>query len=268
MVLVVKIGDRVLDRALTPNSLTDLGRVSKDTPTAIVHGGGNTVTRIAEKLGVEQKFVTSPKGFRSRITDAETIQVYTMVMAGKINKEIVRRLQEWKIPGVGLSGLDGGLIRAERKNKLIIQDERGRRRIIDGGYTGKITNVNVSLLQTLLAANYLPVVAPVAMGTDYEALNVDGDRTAAYIAGAIHAEHLLLLTDVDGVSLEGHAVKTLRAAEAEKNLRKIGPGMITKIYAALEALNMGVEKVVIARGDGEAPFSSALTKDRGTLILP
>lgn len=258
----------MLDQALSSESLNDLQLISRKTPTALVHGGGNTVTRIAEKLGVEQKFVTSPKGFRSRYTDAETIQVYTMVMAGKINKEIVRRLQESKIPAIGLSGLDGGLIRAERKEKLIIQDERGRRRIVDGGYTGQITSVNGPLLQTLLAANYLPVIAPVAMGTEYEFLNVDGDRTAAHLAAALQAESLLLLTDVDGISLEGKPVRSLSAPEAKKSLQKIGPGMITKIYAALEALSMGVEKVVIARGSGEAPFSSALTKDAGTLILP
>ncbi len=267
MALVVKIGDRVLERTLSSESLADLELISRETPTIIVHGGGNTVTRIAEKLGVEQKFVTSPKGFRSRHTDAETIQVYTMVMAGKINKEIVRRLQARKIPAVGLSGLDGGLIRAERKEKLIITDERGRRRIVDGGFTGQITSVNHSLLQTLLSANYLPVIAPVAMGTNFESLNVDGDRTAAHVAGTLHAEHLLLLTDVDGVSLEGNPVRSLHAGEAKKSLQKIGPGMITKIYAALEALSMGVEKVIIARGNRDAPFSSAL-KDSGTVIMP
>src|SRR5215470_17270621 len=115
MVLTVKIGDRVIADVLSTQTLRDLKSVSEKTPTILVHGGGGTVTRVAEKLGVRQRFVISPEGFRSRFTDEETIEVYTMVMAGKINKHIVQRLQQEGIPAVGLSGLDGGLIRADRK---------------------------------------------------------------------------------------------------------------------------------------------------------
>src|SRR5208283_2813450 len=146
MVVVVKIGDKVMRSAFSEDALNDFAEVTHETQTVLVHGGGDTVTSIAEKLGVHQRFVTSPEGFRSRYTDSETIQVFTMVMAGKINKEIVRHLQSRKIPAVGLCGLDGALIRAERKQKLIVKDERGRRLIIDGGYTGKITHIDDSLL--------------------------------------------------------------------------------------------------------------------------
>src|SRR5208283_85341 len=146
MTIVIKMGDRVINSVLSESTLNDLAKITHQTPTVLVHGGGDTVTSIAEKLGVHQRFVTSPEGFRSRYTDSETIQVFTMVMAGKINKEIVRHLQSRKIPAVGLCGLDGALIRAERKQKLIVKDERGRRLIIDGGYTGKITHIDDSLL--------------------------------------------------------------------------------------------------------------------------
>src|SRR5713101_3743722 len=123
MALVIKIGDRVIESVLASPSLQDLKSVVAETPTILVHGGGGTVTRFAEKLGVQQKFVMSPEGFRSRFTDEDTIQVYTMVMAGKINKQIVRKLQQNKIPAVGLSGLDGGLIKAQRKRRLVVSDE-------------------------------------------------------------------------------------------------------------------------------------------------
>jgi len=266
MTIVVKIGGRVMSSVISESALNDLAQITDHIPTILVHGGGNTVTSIAEKLGVHQKFVTSPEGFRSRYTDAETIQVFTMVMAGKINKEIVQRLQGRKISGIGLSGVDGALIRGERKQKLVVKDERGRRRMIEGGYTGKVTHVDGSLLQTLLTAGYVPVIAPIALGSENELLNLDGDRTAAYVAGAVRADILLLLTDVEGVSLSGTVVPRLNAAEAKRRVPDLGPGMITKVYAALEALSMGVSKVMISSGHRENPFTSAIEGQAGTVL--
>ncbi len=268
MVLTIKVGDRVIQSVLSEESLSDLKVVVEESPTVLVHGGGGTVTKMAERLGIPQTLVTSPEGYRSRLTNDETVEVYTMVMAGKINKEIVRRLQQSGIPAVGLSGLDGGLIRAQRKERLVVRDGRGRRRVIDGGYTGKIISVNDSLLKTLLGSGYVPVVAPVAMGEKYEPLNIDGDRTAAYVAGALQAEFLLLLTDVAGLSLGGDLVRTLKAGEAEQYLPKIGPGMITKTHAALEAVSMGVRCVKIGPGNLPNPFSTALKDGFGTSVLP
>ena len=267
MVVVFKIGGRVMNTVFNGPALDDFSQATHGTQTVLVHGGGDTVTGIAEKLGVQQKFVTSPEGFRSRYTDEETIQVFTMVMAGKINKEIVRQLQSRKVPALGLSGPDGALIRAERKKKLIVMDERGRKRVIEGGYTGKVTNVDASLLRTLITAGYLPIIAPIALGLESEPLNLDGDRTAAYVAGALQADQLILLTDVAGVSIEGEVKPRLSAEEAKSNLSKIGPGMVTKVYAALEALTMGVKKVMISSGRLDNPFTSAL-QENGTLILP
>jgi acetylglutamate/LysW-gamma-L-alpha-aminoadipate kinase len=267
MVVVIKVGDKVMGSAFSEAALDDLARIAHHTPIVLVHGGGNTVTGIAEKLGVPQKFVTSPEGFRSRYTDAETIQIFTMVMAGKINKEIVRLLQSKKVPAIGLSGLDGALIRAERKRKLIVKDDRGRKRAIDGGFTGKITSVDSSLLRTLISAGYVPVIAPIALGAESEALNLDGDRTAAYIAGALEAELLALLTDVDGVSIGGAIVPRLNPDEAKRNLSKLGPGMITKVYAALEAISMGVGKVMISPGHNKNPYTSAIEEQYGTLVV-
>jgi [amino group carrier protein]-L-2-aminoadipate 6-kinase len=266
MVLVVKVGDRVISKVLSEAGLADLRRVIQKSPTVLVHGGGDTVTSVAQALGLEQRFVVSPEGFRSRYTDAETIQVFTMVMAGKINKEIVRRLQEMGIPAVGMSGLDGGLLRASRKERIIVKDDRGRRRVIDGGYTGRITGVAAPLVESLLAANYLPVIAPVALGEQFEPLNVDGDRAAASIAGSIHADTLLLLTDVEGVSIGGSVSRELTLLDAKSSITKLGGGMITKVHAGVEALEKGVRRVIIASGSAHAPFTSALESLHGTLI--
>jgi len=266
MVVIIKLGGRVMDDALSETALNDLETVSKQTPLVLVHGGGNKVTRFAEKLGVEQKFVTSPEGFRSRYTDSETMQIYTMVMAGQVNKEIVQRLLTKKIPSIGLSGLDGALIRAERKKRLIVKDERGRRVAIEGGYTGTVKEVDKKLLVTLLDAGYVPVIAPIALGEENEALNIDGDRTAAHIAGALHADLLLLMTDVPGVSLDDTIRRKMTTNEAKNSISSLGPGMITKVYAALEAISMGVSKVTIAPGAHEMPFTSAMKNESGTVI--
>jgi len=255
-----------MDDALSEHALNDLEKVSKQTQLVLVHGGGNKVTRFAEKLGVEQKFVTSPEGFRSRYTDAETMQIYTTVMAGQVNVEIVRRLLTRKIPSIGLSGLDGGLIRAVRKKRLIVKDDRGRRVAIDGGFTGTVREVDRKLLVTLLDAGYVPVIAPIALGEEYEALNIDGDRTAAHIAGALHADLLLLMTDVEGVALNNTIQRNMTANDAKDNIPNLGPGMITKVYAALEAISMGVSKVTIAPGASDNPFSSAMNNQSGTVI--
>jgi acetylglutamate/LysW-gamma-L-alpha-aminoadipate kinase len=266
MSLVIKVGDKVMADAFSENALEDLGAVTRRIPTILVHGGGNTVTGIAEKLGVQQEFVTSPEGFRSRYTDAETMQVYTMVMAGRINKQIVTKLLSRKIPAIGLSGIDGGLIRANRKKKLIVNDERGRRKAIDGGYTGLVTHVDGGLLRTLIDAGYVPVIAPIALSEENEPLNIDGDRTAAHVATAVSAETLLLMTDVEGVKLPSGLIRNLTTDEAKENLPNFGPGMITKVYAAREAISGGIHRVIVAPGKGDLPYTAALNGERGTSI--
>lgn len=266
MVLAIKLGGSTLKEGVAPDFIADLKETHAKEKVVLVHGGGREVTDIATKLGKEQKFVFSPEGFRSRYTDRETAEIYTMVMSGKINKEIVATLQSHSIPAVGVSGVDGGLIRAERKKKLVIVDERGRKRIIDGGYTGKITTVNAGVLKALLESGYMPVVAPIALGEEFEYLNIDGDRTAAYVAGAVKAKALILLTDVPGVYIAEKLVPKFTVKEAEAALPKIGPGMSTKIYAAMEALKMGVGKVIITSGLGKEPIKSALTHKAGTVI--
>jgi len=266
MLTVVKIGGSTLEEGVSQVFVEDLKNMLLSNEVVLVHGGGVEVTDFASKLGFEQKFVVSPRGFRSRYTDRETAEVYTMVMVGKINKQLVSALESRGIPAVGLSGLDGLLIKAERKKRLIILDERGRRRVIDGDYSGKIVDINASLLKLLLCNRYVPVVAPVAIGNEFELLNVDGDRAAAHIGGALKADALVLLTDVEGVAVDGKLISKLTMSEAKEILPKIGHGMITKIYAAIEALEKGVKKVVIANGLEKTPISSSLEERHGTVI--
>ena len=265
---VFKIGDRALANAFSDSSLRDLEQVYRHIQTVLVHGGGDTVTRIAEQLSIPQEFITSPEGYKSRLTDEQTIEVYTMVMGGKVNKRIVRDLLKTGIRAVGLSGIDGGIIQATRKARIIAKDPNGRRRVIDGGFTGHITSVGRQLIDTVLSEKYLPVIAPIALGTSFEPLNVDGDRAASRIATAIGADLLVLLTDVDRILVEGKPVEKWSVDEAKRNLPILGPGMNTKVQAAIEAVSHGVGKAVIGPSAGESPYSAAIAAETGTVIIP
>ena len=262
----MKIGGDIYQKGLTSELTDDIKKVLENEKLVIVHGGGDEVTSIAQKLGKQQSFITSPGGIRSRYTDEETAEIFTMVMAGKINKAIVRWLLSKGINAVGLAGLDAGMLRAERKKKLVIIDERNRKRVIDGGYTGKIVRVDTSILGLLVEKGYVPVISPIALGEDYEFLNVDADRAAAQIAGALKADMAVFLTDVQGLLMKGDFVKTLSMKEAESLLPKIGAGMDKKVLASIEALKAGAKEAVISSGLIVEPITSALTHKKGTVI--
>jgi len=263
--IVIKIGGSVVD-GLHESTVPDLKSIIDHDKVILVHGGGKEVTNIAEKLGKEQKFVVSPGGIRSRYTDKETAQIYTMVMSGKINKEIVMMLQKHGINAVGLSGIDGAILKAERKKKLIIVDERGRKIVIDGGYTGKINDVNASLLHTITAGGYIPIVSPVALSEEFDLLNVDGDRAAAYVAAGVKADSVIFLTNVNGLMMDNKLVTNLKVGEAKEMLPKIGFGMEKKVLACTEAVSMGVKQAIIASAQVLNPISSALKHDNCTVI--
>jgi len=264
--IILKIGGDIFEKGMTKILSEDIRKILQKDKVVLVHGGGDQVTRIAERLGKSQVFVTSPSGIRSRYTDEETVQIYTMVMAGKMNKAIVRWLLSEGIPAVGLSGLDGGILTAERKKQLLIVDERNRKKIVEGGYTGKIRQVNRELLELLVGNGYVPVIAPAALGRDYELLNVDSDRAAANIAGSMKAERVIFLTDVEGVVLEGKYVKRLSVQEAERLLSKIGAGMDKKVLASIEAVKAGVREAIISSGLIEGPVIKAMNHEVGTVI--
>ena len=263
--ITIKIGGSVVDN-LHPTTISDIKKVAETEGVVLVHGGGKEVTKVCEQLGKEPKFVTSPSGIKSRYTDKETAEIFTMVMSGRINKTKVRMLQQNGINAVGLSGVDGKVIEAERKKKLLIVNEKGRKQAIDGGYTGKISKVNAPLIKSLLDQGLTPVISPIAISEESEFLNVDGDRAAAYVAGAIKSDKVLFITNVDGLLMDDKLVQKLTLAEAKEIRPKIGPGMEKKILAATEALDMGVKEALIGNGQKENPISSAISHDNCTVI--
>lgn len=263
--ITIKIGGSVVEN-LHPSTIPDIKKVAESEGIILVHGGGKEVTKTCEMLGKEPKFVVSPSGIKSRYTDKETAEIFTMVMSGKINKTIVQMLQKNGVNAVGLSGADGKVFVAERKDKLVIINEKGRKQMIDGGYTGKVTEVNGSLLKMLLDNGYTPVISPIALSKEFDLLNIDGDRAAANVAGAIKSDKILFLTNVDGLLMNDKVVQKLTNAEAKEIRPKVGFGMEKKILAATEALDMGVSEALIANGQRENPISSAIAHQNCTVI--
>lgn len=263
--IVIKIGGSVVD-GLHSSALADIKSIAEKYKLVFVHGGGKEVTSTATKLGKEQKFIMSPGGVRSRYTDKETAEIYTMVMSGKLNKAIVQMLLRNGIKAVGIAGIDAGILKAERKKKLIIINEKGRKMVIEGGYTGKITSVDASLIGNLVRSGYTPVISPIALSEDFDFLNVDGDRAAANVAGGIKAERVIFVTDVNGLMLDGKLVNSMTLNEAKSALPKIGSGMDKKVLACIEALEMGVKEAIISSGQVENPLSRAVAHRECTVI--
>lgn len=263
--ITIKIGGSVVDN-LHPTTISDIKKVVEKEGVILVHGGGKEVTKISEQLGKEPKFVVSPSGIKSRYTDQETVEIFTMVMSGKINKTIVRLLQKNGVNAIGLSGVDAKVLQAERKKKLLIINEKGRKQAIDGGYTGKITEVNSKFVRSLLEQGYTPVISPIAISEESDFLNVDGDRAAAYVAGKVQTDKVLFITNVDGLLIDDKLVRELSLAEAKEIRPKVGFGMEKKILAATEALDMGVKEALIANGQKENPISTAIAHENCTVI--
>ena len=265
--IVIKIGGSVVD-GLHSSALADIKSIAEKYKLVIVHGGGKEVTATATKLGKQQKFIVSPGGVRSRYTDKETAEIYTMVMSGKLNKAIVQMLLRQDINAVGVAGIDGGILKAERKKKLLVINEKGRKMMIEGGYTGKITSVDASLVNDLVRSGYVPVISPIALSEEFDFLNVDGDRAAAYVAGGLKADKVIFITDVNGLILNEKLVSSMTLDQAKAASPKIGSGMDKKVLACIEALEMGVKEAVIASGQTENPVSTAMTHRNCTVIVP
>lgn len=213
----------------------------------VVHGGGPDITAFLKKVGKESAFVSG-----LRVTDAETVEIAEMVLVGKINTEIVSLLNHTGVKAVGLSGKDAELLKAEKKLATVRED--GQTRQVDIGFVGSVKEVNTTLLHDLLKEDYIPVIAPIGVGAQNESYNINADYVAAEVAGALRAEKLLLLTDVEGIygkyGDESTFISTLTQAQAHAMITDgtIAGGMIPKVEACLRTLEAGAEKAHVIDG--------------------
>lgn len=226
---------------------------------ALVHGGSEAATRLGERLGHAPRFISAPSGVRSRYTDTHTLDIFTLALAG-LNSAIVMRLQRHGVDALGLSGVDGRVLEGRRK-EAVIAVEDGRRRVIRDDCSGSVERVNARLLCTLLQLGHVPVLAPPAFSPDGP-LNVDADRAAALVAASLGAHTLLLLTNVPGLLREPSDPASLIAHIADDEMEQalgVAHGrMRIKLLAAREALQGGVERVIIADGRDDRPIARAL----------
>ncbi|MEZ0248501.1 MAG: [LysW]-aminoadipate/[LysW]-glutamate kinase [Thermoproteus sp.] len=257
--IVVKIGGSVICKDPT-NAVADLAKYASEA--VAIHGGGCAVNELMKALGLQPKFLTHPGGVVSRYTDAETLKAFVMAISW-INKSIVAALAARGVAAIGLTGADGGVVKAKRKEKVIVVDERGRQRVVDGGYSGKISEVDVKAL----LPPPLKVLAPIALSDRGELLNVDGDQIAFEVASRLKAR-LVILSDVDGLLIGGKVVERLRPEEAEALAKsdEVKGGMKRKLLAAAEAARAGVE-TIIYNGLVPSPIEKALS-GAGTHIIP
>ncbi len=220
----------------------------------VVHGGGPQIGELMNRLGMESRFV---KGLR--VTDAETMNVVEMVLVGNVNKSIVADIAAYGGQAVGLSGKDGGLIQARKLALSAGPGGSGPPELIDLGRVGEVEAINPEVLRALEGSRFIPVVAPVGVGEEGEAFNINADHVASALAVALRAERLILLSDVEGVlGTDGTLLSTLTRGESEQLIAKevIAAGMIPKVQACLEALDGGVAKTHII--DGRIPHSLVL----------
>lgn len=236
----------------------------------VVHGTSAAADALAVRMGVPARVLHSPSGYVSRYTDPETLEVFTMAATGQVNKQIVTRLQALGINAIGLSGVDGRLLGARRKDAVrAIDPVTGRQHVVRDDYTGRVEEVNGSLLRLLLNAGYMPVIAPLALGVECERLNVDGDRAAARVAGALNADTLVILTNVPGLLAnfpdESSLVRTIQRVEIEHAIQMAGGRMKKKVLAAQEALEVGVNRIVLADSRRPGPIQAAI-RGEGTVI--
>ncbi len=211
----------------------------------VVHGGGPQINEMLKKMGTPSQFVRG-----MRVTDQETMDIVEMVLVGKINKEIVNLINQHGGMAVGLSGKDGGLIRA-RKMNVTVSANGEPPEIIDIGLVGEIVGIDPTVINSLDENKFIPVIAPVGVGDKGETYNINADLVAGQVAEALHAEKLILLTDVEGVkNKNGGLLSTLKTNQARKLIEEgvVAEGMIPKVECCIEALKGGVGKTHIIDG--------------------
>jgi acetylglutamate kinase len=265
---VVKLSGKVTEDAAVLASLVEelalLHQVG--IRVCVVHGGGKQLTELAEQLGIEQTIING-----RRVTDDATLDMAKMIFAGKINTDILAALRVRGIHAVGLSGVDGNIVHAERRPpKEIVNQATGAREHVDFGHVGDIIEIDDRLLRVLLDQDYLPVVSSLGADAEGRVFNINADTIAAEIAVCLAAEKLILLSDVDGIYLRAGEPQTklsrLSGAEAEALLRDgvAAGGMIPKLQSIIELLRRGVRSAHIIKGTERNALLSEVFTDEGT----
>ncbi|WP_428699576.1 acetylglutamate kinase [Stappia sp.] len=269
-VVVVKYGGHAMGDPALGNAFArdiTLLRLAGVLP-VVVHGGGPQIGSMLDRLGIKSEFRNG-----LRVTDKATVEIVEMVLAGSINKEIVHLINAEGGKAVGLCGKDGNMVTAEKLQRRVRDPNSAIEQVLDLGFVGEPASVNPTVLRLVMKEELIPVVAPVAPGADGETYNINADTFAGAIAGALDAKRLLFLTDVPGVlDANGKLIKELTVSQARALIEDgtISGGMIPKVETCIEALERGVEGVVILNGKVPHAVLLELFTDQGagTLLRP
>lgn len=266
--VVVKFGGHAMgDKSLFKTFASDMVLLKQvGTNPLVVHGGGPQIGEMLERMAIKSEFIDG-----LRVTDEATVDIVEMVLAGSINKSIVAAINEAGGRAVGISGKDANLITASRLLRTRTDPESNIEKVIDLGFVGEPTNIDSTLIDTLILGGLIPVIAPVGQGNDGETYNINADTAAGAIAGAADAKRMLMLTDVEGVlDQSGQLIPDLTIEKANKLKENgvISGGMIPKIETCIEAVRQGAEAAVIL--DGRVPHAVLLelftSQGHGTII--
>ena len=258
--IVIKIGGgEGVDTAPLLDELP--GLLARGHRIVLVHGASAAANALADQAGLDRRQIQSPSGHLSRYTYPEMLEIFVAAAAGQVNKTLVADLQARDVNAVGISGVDGRLLVADRK-RAIRAVENGRQRVIRDDYSGKIRESHPEVLHLLLDGGFMPVVAPLALGTQSERLNVDGDRAAATIAAALGADALVILSNVAGLMANYPDPDSLIRQVTPQTLdsaRSAAQGrMKRKVLAAEEALSGGVPRAILSDARVDNPVAAAL----------
>ncbi len=266
-IFVVKLSGKITEDQEQLNSLAEEITLCQQVGIhlAVVHGGGKQLTTIAERLGIAQRIVNG-----RRVTNTETLEVAKMVFAGQINLDIVSALRGFGCETVGLSGVDGNIIHARRREiQKVLNQETGEVETIDFGHVGDIVEINVRLLSLLLENGYVPVISSLGADEQGNIYNINADTIAAEIAVHLQAEKLILLTDVDGILLDrddpSSRVSRLTVEEADRLVkdRVLSSGMLPKIAAIAHLIRRGVRSAHIINGSKRNALLHEVFTDEG-----
>jgi acetylglutamate kinase len=227
----------------------------------VIHGGGPQIGKVLEAMNIQSHFVQG-----MRVTDSATMDVVEMVLGGKVNKEIVSNINRHGGKAVGITGKDGGLIRARKMEMTAINPDSLTPEILDIGMVGEVEEVNPAIIEALEKNNFIPVIAPIGGGLEGETYNINADLVAGKIAGALKAEKLILLTDVEGVKdKDGRLISTIDIQRVPDliNNGTISGGMIPKVNCCVEAIEAGVGKTHIIDGRMEHACLLEIFTDKG-----
>ncbi|MHA1340323.1 MAG: acetylglutamate kinase [Promethearchaeota archaeon] len=267
--LVLKIGGALIKENLS-NLINNIKELMGTYKFVIVHGGGPQIDELYKDLGKTPKIFQTPKGYKTRYSDPEAIDIIKMALGGYVNKTLVELFHKEGINAFGFCAADGKTVVGERKSKIMVLTNEGKRLMLKEEYSGKNFIANPKVIKFLLKNDYVPIIGSLAISKDGELINSDGDRIANAIGLALSCKKIISLTDVNGIYKDlqsKEVIPEIRFSDYEKYMKLLAGGMKKKLYAAIESIKSGIKEIIIGSGLGEKPITSLINGKEGTRIF-